>query len=204
MNMFSGNLTRIINYELSLVRFLWNSFQLSSNLKFLCDSRISFEFFWKALPFRMLFACDFLVMRLFSLIIFWTASTSVKWCLNLAEKYEYIGRLLRPGETSRNYSDGESEGNSSEEEENPVSGNVANEWWNFFFSSSPSPLLWRMYTFLYIELLEDASNLMYMVSHASFYSSPFLFFNSQYTFKRISFCELRRAHILLDFIIFCS
>ena len=32
------------------------------------------------------------------------------------EKYEYIGRLLRPGELSRNYSDGETEGDSSEEE----------------------------------------------------------------------------------------
>jgi len=53
---------------------------------------------------------------------------SVKeWETQFTEKYEYIGRLLRPGETSRNYSDGESEGNSSEEEENPVSGNVANE-----------------------------------------------------------------------------
>ena len=34
----------------------------------------------------------------------------------ISEKYEYIGRLLRPGELSRNYSDGESEGDSSEEE----------------------------------------------------------------------------------------
>ena len=34
----------------------------------------------------------------------------------VTEKYEYIGRLLRPGETSRNYSEGESEGSSSEEE----------------------------------------------------------------------------------------
>lgn len=33
------------------------------------------------------------------------------------EKYEYIGRLLRPGELSRNYSDGETEGESSEEED---------------------------------------------------------------------------------------
>lgn len=54
---------------------------------------------------------------------------SVKeWETQFTEKYEYIGRLLRPGETSRNYSDGESEGNSSEEEESaPVSGNAANE-----------------------------------------------------------------------------
>lgn len=34
----------------------------------------------------------------------------------LLEKYEYIGRLLRPGELSRNYSDGESAGESSDEE----------------------------------------------------------------------------------------
>jgi hypothetical protein len=33
------------------------------------------------------------------------------------EKYEYIGRLLRPGELSRNYSDGETEGESSEDED---------------------------------------------------------------------------------------
>jgi len=53
---------------------------------------------------------------------------SVKeWETQFTEKYEYIGRLLRPGETSRNYSDGESEGNSSEEEEAPVTGNTANE-----------------------------------------------------------------------------
>ena len=39
---------------------------------------------------------------------------------SISEKYEYIGRLLRPGETSRNYSDGESEGTSSEDEEPPV------------------------------------------------------------------------------------
>ena len=55
-------------------------------------------------------------------------SANFKRLLNFSEKYEYIGRLLRPGETSRNYSDGESEGNSSEEEEAaPVSGNAANE-----------------------------------------------------------------------------
>lgn len=40
------------------------------------------------------------------------------------EKYEYIGRLLRPGETSRNYSDGESaEESSSEDESEQVSTN---------------------------------------------------------------------------------
>merc|ERR1712137_1102792 len=50
-----------------------------------------------------------------------------EWETQFTEKYEYIGRLLRPGETSRNYSDGESEGNSSEEEEAPVTGNTANE-----------------------------------------------------------------------------
>lgn len=39
----------------------------------------------------------------------------------ITEKYDYIGRLLRPGETSRNYSDGESaEGSSSEEESEQV------------------------------------------------------------------------------------
>ena len=44
---------------------------------------------------------------------------SNNWIFNpkFAEKYEYIGRLLRPGELSRNYSDGESEGSSSSEEE---------------------------------------------------------------------------------------
>jgi len=50
------------------------------------------------------------------------------YLMNFLEKYEYIGRLLRPGETSRNYSDGESEGNSSEEEEAaPVAENTVNE-----------------------------------------------------------------------------
>ncbi|KAK4014523.1 membrane-associated progesterone receptor component 1 [Daphnia magna] len=43
---------------------------------------------------------------------------SVKeWETQFTEKYEYIGRLLRPGELSRNYSDGETEGESSEEED---------------------------------------------------------------------------------------
>merc|ERR1712071_391626 len=58
-----------------------------------------------------------------------------------SEEYDDFGRLLRPGETSRNYSDGESEGNSSEEEEAaPVSGNAANELFNFFlFLQQPPP-----------------------------------------------------------------
>lgn len=49
---------------------------------------------------------------------------SVKeWETQFTEKYEYIGRLLRPGETSRNYSDGESADSSSEEETEGVSTN---------------------------------------------------------------------------------
>lgn len=43
----------------------------------------------------------------------------LEWEMQFNEKYDYVGKLLKPGETHNSYSDDEGEGNQKEDEPNP-------------------------------------------------------------------------------------
>jgi membrane-associated progesterone receptor component len=46
-------------------------------------------------------------------------SVTLQWNFCFSEKYDYVGRLLRPGEEPTNYSEEEEEGNQQEPAEKP-------------------------------------------------------------------------------------
>lgn len=63
---------------------------------------------------------NFLKCKLANIIHIW--SCKLKILFLFSEKYEFVGRLLRPGEQPRNYSDEEDEEESSVESANVAGG----------------------------------------------------------------------------------